>query len=128
MNGFIRFVTSKVFFAVAILALVSLGFLEFKQWEQRKQIQQEINALNSQAQALSKKNSDLQNTLSYLKTDEYTQKEARQQLNLAAPGEVVYSFQQPAPVQSAQTQANQDNEQVSNPHKWWNYFFKQNYN
>ena len=130
MSKFWKIISSKIFLAVALFLLVSVIFLEIKQWRQRKIVEQEIDSLNSQSEALSQKNNQLQSALSFLQTDEYKQMEAREKFNLAEPGEVVYSFQADDSANQGQDQGkpsyNPDSNQISNPGKWWNYFFHKN--
>ncbi len=113
--------------------------IEFNQFRQKYAVQKEIDSLSAQAQSLQKNNNDLQSFIAYLKTDEYKQKAAREQLNMKKDGEVVYSFAKPAA--STQVSANtpsgetsmadantnsSSSSQPSNLQKWWNYFFVHN--
>ena len=127
---FKQLIKTKIFIAAAALTLVLLTGVEYRQYQTRKNIQREIDSLTKQADQIQSKNKELEGLIAYLKTDDYTQRAAREQLNLQKPDEFVYSF-------AAQDQnGNNDGQTVnaagqinsiptpdSNLKKWWNYFF-----
>ena len=108
---------------IAILALLILagffGNLKFKQWQSQKQIEQEKQKLQSQAEALQKKNDELNLSLSYLNSPDFKERVARQQLNLKKQGETVYTFGD-LPGNAGLDEAEQKN---GNAKKWRDHFF-----
>lgn len=114
---------SKLFLVAVLLLLIFVGSLEFKQWQQRKAVNREIDSLKSQEQDLQQKNRDLENSLSFLTSDEYREKIARQQLNLKKDGEIVVNFPKDS---GSSEQPDANHNKKSNPEKWWDYFFNLN--
>ncbi len=108
----------------AILGLIILaGFLgtqEYKQLSNQRKIEEQKTNLQQQADALTKKNADLSESLKYLNSPSFKEKVARQQLNLKKDGETVYSFADAS--MSNQTSVDSAGKQ-SNFIKWWHYFF-----
>ena len=86
----------------------------------RYNIGKEINILNDQLGDLKDRTAKTEKLISYLKTDEYVEKEARLQLNLSKPGEKQINI--------TDTNAGDNNQpeddNASNMVKWFNYFFK----
>lgn len=129
MFKFKALIKNKFFVFACCIFLIFMFVVEYNQFSQRSGIQKEIADLKNQENQLQQKNQNLQNLISYLQTDSYKQKAAREQLNLKKNGEVVYSFAQPqTDTQQASPAANasQNSSGISNAQKWWNYFFNQN--
>ncbi len=131
MSKFYKLLRNKTFVYAGIVFLLLMSVLEFRQWRLRANVQKEISDLNNQAEQIQKSNAELESFVSYLKTDSYKEKAAREQLSMKKDGEVVYSFtnQAPAAAESASAQAGD----AANPKppqnnigKWWQYFFKGN--
>ncbi len=123
--------TNKIFFAAAIVVLLIFVVLDARQYQQHKQVADEIKSLQDQSAQLNQQNNDLQNLVANWQSNvsENTDKAAREQLNLQEPGEKVYSFapqadtSQAAATAAASANASADASGTSNAHKWWNYFF-----
>jgi len=98
-----------------------LSVAEFRQWQNRRSIQHEIDSLQQQASDLEQKNKQLSDSLSYLDTANYKEKIARQQLNLKKDGEIVVNF--PAGITLNNETANKGSLSKNNIYKWWSYFF-----
>jgi cell division protein FtsB len=85
----------------------------------RYEIKKEINSLQVQLEDLEDKTSKMDKLISYLKTDEYIEKQARLELNLSRPGEKQINL------------VNLDDsggdslstDKRPNVEKWFNYFF-----
>lgn len=125
--------TNKFFFGLAIVILLVFVVLDARQYQQHKQVADEIQSLKNQSNQLQQQNNDLQNLVTNWQSNaaENTDKAAREQLNLQKPGEKVYSFTIPATNSStvatgSSSGASQDLVGISNAHKWWNYFFNNN--
>ena len=122
-----KIVRNKWVVGVALLAVVALATVEIRQLRKHLQVQKEIAELTRQAELLQKENEDLQKLSNYLKTEDYVEKAAREQLNKKRDGEYVYSFAEPENVQAVetvQTQQTIETSNLSNPQKWWKYFFE----
>jgi cell division protein FtsB len=125
----------KYFFrAVALACLIGVAFILASVWKEmkkKKEIQDKITQLQQEAEKISRENSNLEERIAYLGSDDYKQKEAKDKLNLQSPGENVVIIKKNAakedvpqekqadPIGSPKNEA----EATSNPKKWWNYFF-----
>ncbi len=115
-----RIFYSKIFLAVLGAILVFAFVVEFKQWHARRQVDQEIAALQAEERKLKESNQQLEQSINFLSTPEYQEKLARLQLNLKKEGEVVIDF--PAP-QTQNTHIADDSKPRSNLYNWWQYIF-----
>ncbi|HVY68202.1 MAG TPA: septum formation initiator family protein, partial [Patescibacteria group bacterium] len=68
-----------------------------------------------------KKNDELNQSLQYLNSPSFKERVAREQLNLKKEGETVYGFSEADSASSTALAVPTDG--LSNPAKWWNYFF-----
>lgn len=119
---------------LAILAgIVVLGFVlirAYEEYSKKKKIQAEIEELQSEAQKISKENSEFQEKIAYFESLDYKKKEAKDKLNLQSPGEqvVVIKPSQTKDILAAQEEQKPREAPVSdarsNLQKWWDYFFK----
>jgi cell division protein FtsB len=114
--------SSKLTIALLVLSLALFGQLKFKQWKSQKAIEAEKENLYRQQQQLSKKNEDVNASLEFLKSADFKEKVARQQLNLKREGEVVYTFSEYQEAGAGQASAASPSK-GSNIRKWWDYFF-----
>jgi cell division protein FtsB len=118
----------KNYKTIVLIGLICLavffGKVHFEQWEKRKQINNEIEALLSQERQLQQKNKDLSESLSYLTTSDYKEKIAKEQLHLKKDGELVYNFTEPQPTNNQNNQVTNSSSASSKAEKWWLYFFK----
>ena len=126
--GFTDLLKNKIFIGFLICLLLFMVGIEYNQYRAKEKVDAEISSLESEAANTQQKNQDLQTFIGYLKTDDYAQKAAREQLNLKKDGESVYAFSSPtadAPT-ATQTTAAPQSSTVSisdNLKKWWTYFF-----
>ena len=121
-----RFFESKLFFVVGIglLLLFSVN-LTRAQWRDRA-IRDEIEKLQTEADAFQKEKDAHETLLSLLQTSEFLEKEARQTLGYAKPGEQVVVIEKNAKCKIENLQCDEDGgveKSMSNPRKWWVYFF-----
>lgn len=89
---------------------------------QKQDVQKEIASLRQKAEEVNRQNEDLSLLLSYLNTDEYKERQAREQLNLKKEGEFVVSL--PKDLEESGQQQGSDND-TSMAQKWFDYFFAQ---
>lgn len=112
--------------AIAVVVIVLLlGSALSKEIYREYKIKKEIETLKSEIGSMEKDNYELSQLLDYYKTNEYKEAEARKRLNLKAEGEQVVMIDEKKAsveeVKAAEEAAQQAG--VSNPTKWWNYFF-----
>jgi len=81
-----------------------------------------INLANLQKKAdeINRKNLELSELVKYLNTPEYTEREARERLNLKKEGEIVVAI--PNQLEELNNE-NSEPSEPSNPSKWFDYFF-----
>lgn len=112
-------------FIILILIIISVA----KETYKKIQIQREISDLQAQAEKITRDNSQIQDKISYLGSNNYMEKEARDKLNLQSPGENVVVISQNAAANTADKITDQVTQPQNAPEgpiykKWWDYFFK----
>ena len=112
---------SSNIFSVLLIVLLIVSFIKVsKEIMLRYEIKREINTLETELEDLQSKTYKMDQLISYLKTDEYIEKQARSQLNLSKPGEKQINLFKTDVVDGIGEQ----NENLPNMNKWFNYFFK----
>lgn len=110
------------FFTIFLLVLLILSFVKVaREALLRYEIKKEIASLESRLQDLEGRSAKTNNLISYLQTDDYIEKEAREKLNLAASGEKQINLvtnNMPLSDENSSDQTKQNN-----PGKWFDYFF-----
>jgi cell division protein FtsB len=112
-------ITSKAAILALIVLLVFLGDLKFRQWQSQREIERQEASLQAQADALQKKNNELNRSLEYLNSPSFKERVAREQLGYKRQGETAYGFSDA----SGSASAGQANGAPGNLQKWWDYFF-----
>lgn len=87
---------------------------------QKYEVDKEIKQLQQKANEINRQNHSMEELAKYLSTPEYTEREAREKLNLKKDGEHVVGL--PAPEETANLATSPDS--GSNFRKWLDYFFK----
>ncbi len=108
---------------ILLLLAVFLGYQKISQYRLQSSIEKEKLALQKQIAELEKNNTDLEQTLNFLNSEEYKELIARQQLNMQKSGEQTYNF---SAKNNLATDANSDTKPQSNFQKWLSYFLNQN--
>lgn len=119
-----RFYNSNVFIILLSIFLVFSLFKVGKELVKRHTINQEISDLNKQLTAVSQEKDKLKDLISYLETDKYVEEQARSQLNLSKPGEKRIDLT--TDQENQVTEVKNEEEDLANWHKWFNYFFASN--
>lgn len=118
----------RFFLLVGLAAFMIVIYALFKETYKKYQIQKEVDALRLEAENLENGNEKMRGLVEYFKTDNYSEKEAREKLNLKKEGEkVVVLRSEDAPGKEARGNtgnAVQEENNMPNPFKWWDYFFK----
>lgn len=119
-------------------SVVVLGFALFIAWEgyeryrEKEILSEKVKKLQEEANTLQQETKKLQDKISYLRTPEYIEREAKEKLNLKKPGENVALIQSDRFQSELTEQAEEVSRRgvhvtikgdISNPRRWWNYFF-----
>jgi cell division protein FtsB len=120
---------SSLFLIAGVGILITMGISLGKEAYRKKQIQKEIENLQSEIQQTKQQNDDLNNLISYLSTPEFNEQQAREKLNLQKEDEKMIILQKNAQPQDAITQPQKQsmdsstNTDVPGWKKWLKYFF-----
>lgn len=121
-----RILGSSLFIWGGVILVVLMIFALGKAAIRKHDIQTEIQGLESEVGKLEDQNIELNGLIQYFQTENFQEREARDKLGLKKPGETVVAIptseSEDEPAFPEQEQKAQ--EDVSNPQKWWNYFFK----
>ena len=132
-SGFINKILYNQKF-LAFLGLVIIILISFplaKIVSQRYKIDQEIKSLSLEISELENTSQDLNKLISYLDSDQFVEEQARLNLGLKKEGENVLIIKDPTDLNKVPGADNNNNlnpKNLSNPQKWFNYFFNQKQN
>jgi cell division protein FtsB len=120
-----HFFASRWFMGLAIFVLVMLIVGYLRAYYQNYQIQQEIKQLQAEAAHLESKRIQTLDLLNYVKSPAYVEEKARTELNLVKDGEHMAIVNNGTEARSSrQTETTMvQSSRLTNPLKWWNYFF-----
>lgn len=117
--------------AIIFLGLVAMVFVFLaisRETYRKRQVQKEIEKLQIEARRIQGDNMRLADKLAYLEGRDYQEKEIRDKLNLQDPQENVVIVDLGVTPQKTDAETETVAQEVfiklSNPQKWWNYFFK----
>lgn len=113
------FFRSNLFFAVCALSLLLLSVSLTRAQIKDRSIRREIARLQSDAEALEGEQESHRALISLTESPEFLEGEARRSLGYARPGEKVVVVEKG----EGEEQARQARAGMSNPQKWWHYFF-----
>jgi len=118
---------SKWFLVSNVIILVLVLSATFRNFYYDYQVRKEIRALEEQSKNLENKNLQTLELLEHVKSQKFVEEKARIELNLVKPGENILVIQGEPTTTSINRQKNENmlkQEKVSNPQKWWKYFFE----
>jgi cell division protein FtsB len=126
-----KLLRSKIVFLIALLIVGYLCYSITKQIALRKNSAARLVSIQKEIGELNNKEEELLKLQGYYSSDEFLEKEARRILSYQKPGEEVYVV---IPNKRNESEINIKDEfkvieedgkleEVSNPTKWWNYFF-----
>ncbi|MBU0613531.1 septum formation initiator family protein [Patescibacteria group bacterium] len=127
-NRIKRFLPSRLFLIIGIAVLVLFSVSLGKEVVRRYEVNKEIQALEKEVEELENQNTELADLIQYLNTNSFREKEARTKLGMAKEGEKVVVIPNIEVVAETATEAVgvPDNvEELSNPERWFAYFFNQ---
>lgn len=120
-----RFFQSRLFFVVGIgiLLLFSINLIRARLKD--RSIRAETEKLQAEVNALESEREGYESLLSLLNTSAFLEKEARKSLGYVKPGEQVVVIETNVKCKMQNEKCVEDGgvQQVSNPKKWWVYFF-----
>ena len=118
-----------MFFLAGLAVLVLIGISLGKEVYRKRQIQKEIEGLQSQISQMGQQNGDMENLISYLSSTDFQEKQAREKLNLQKSDEKMIVLRKDVVQPDSQPQDTAVNPQAPpednspNWQKWWKYFF-----
>lgn len=132
------FFKQKFLTLVGLIAILLISFPFAKNLIKQYRINKEITDFKKEIADLQDKSVDLKNFVSYLESDQFAEEQARLNLNLKKPGEELTVIKTATAGPALAISSNQGNpifnipgykkeeprQEVSNPGKWLNYFFK----
>lgn len=127
-NKIKRFLPSRLFLIIGVAILVLFSVSLGKEVIRRYEVNKEIQTLEKEVAELEKQNTELADLIQYLNTNSFREKEARTKLGMAKAGEkvVVIPNVEVAEETAAELVGAPDNvEELSNPERWFAYFFNQ---
>ena len=104
-----------------VAGVIYLIFVVGKTVYQNYQIQQEILGLKNDITNLAQANKDLSAQILYYQSPSYQERIGREKLNLQKPGEKVIVI---LPEAKAKVVKEDPYVKLTNPQKWWLFFFK----
>ena len=120
---------SGIFFMAGLGVLVMIGISLGKETYRKRQIQREIENLQAEISKVNQENSDLANLISYLSSQEFQEKEAREKLNLQKEDEKMIVLRKEMGPQNGEKSGDVRNNsqtqesKVPNWRKWLEFFF-----
>lgn len=114
-----RLWTSNIFSILLIILLIASFVKVGKEIMLRWEIKKEIQTLQAQLDDLESRKSKMDKLISYLKTDEYIEQQARVELGFSKPGEKQINLVDKEPTEGPY----QVEDNRSNLEKWYYYFF-----
>lgn len=124
----------RLYLFIVFIAFITAGYNIFKETHKKYQIRKEVDELKAEVKGLEQGNQKIKGLIEYYQTDGFTEKEARKKLNVKKEGEKVVILRKnenqeednPTELESNNKEERKDNyTNVSNPSKWWDYFFKE---
>jgi len=128
---FQKLIRSKIVFFIALLIVGYLCFSITKQIALRKNSAARLASIQKEIGELNNKEEELLKLQGYYSSDEFLEKEARRILSYQKPGEEVYVVipqrRNDSEINTKDgfkvIEENGEPVEVSNPTKWWSYFF-----
>lgn len=119
-----RFLTSQRFLVIVfLLIIVAIAFPLIKSTSQRKMIEQEIADMKKDNEAYRNKSQELKDMIDYLQSDVSLEEQARLNLGLKKPDEVVVVVNRPQSLASSSSVIPEES-RITNWRLWLHYFFK----
>ena len=124
-----RLLESRAFYPVVGALFILLTFGVVRESVRQYQLNRDIKALENEISQLEARNNDLNGLISYLHTDTYKERRARESLGLVKPGENAVVIPEKDVVTIDETTGEVlgvATNELSNFERWVNYFFEIN--
>lgn len=122
------FFGSPLFLVIGVILLLLISLNIVRAYYQQHQIREEVQHLEQETANLQSKKSELLKALQYTQSDAYVEEKARTELNMVKQGEKVAIFPPSVPLTVSRQPEKTvvESPQLTNPQKWWDYFFGSN--
>ncbi len=119
------FLYTKLFLIVGGIAAVWIGVAVVRGFSQRYAVSTEIETLKAEISRLERDQNDLTALLHYLDSEEFIKQEGKIKFGLKEEGErvVVINETRTESKPDLQLALATSEEEISNPRKWWKFFF-----
>jgi len=119
-----RFLTSQRFLVIVfLLIIVAISFPLIRSTSQRKMIEQEIADMKKDNEAYRNKSQELKEMIDYLQSDVSLEEQARLNLGLKKPDEIVVVVNRSQSLTSSSSVIPEES-RITNWRLWLHYFFK----
>lgn len=120
----------RFFLVVCLASFAVVAYALFKETYKKRQIQEEVGKLEDQVISLEQGNQKLKGLIEYFQTQNFSEKEAREKLNVKKEGEKVVILRSQEDQEKSSGEKREELSEdtiliISNPLKWWNYFIKE---
>lgn len=115
-----------------VMAVITVSFFVgragYEAYQKNKNLEQEIAKLQEKEEKLSFENELLEKKIDYFRTEDFTEREAKEKLNLKHPDENVvvvrdWMFEENTENKTAEKNVLVEKEDSAVYKKWWNMFF-----
>ncbi len=121
-NKIKRVISSRWFLVIALVIAIFFGFIFARAYYQDYKVRQQIDALKEEVKSLETKKIESMEILKYVTSDNFVEDKARTELNMKEPGENVIILDNVNSKNKIEIIAEEDNNNLNNPIKWWYYF------
>lgn len=125
-----KIIISSIFVLSGLAIAAVVSFRATKEAGRNNKIEEEVAALQREAEKIRKDNQNLEERIAYFETQEFQEREAKEKLNFQKEGEKVVVVR-PSPLQEVEQETPIEEkgipraeETIPNYSKWWNHFFK----
>ncbi|MDO8509786.1 MAG: septum formation initiator family protein [bacterium] len=124
-NQWRKFIGSRWFLLLLLTTSILVSFAYGRAYYQDYQVRQEIEQLKDEVKRVESKKIETIEMLKYVKSSAFIEEKARTELNLLKPGEkVAIIVGETKKSTSLETKSEIDNIKISNPLKWWHFFWQ----
>ena len=117
-----RLLTSRLFLIILIVIAILIAIAYARLYYEDYKVREEIESLQSEIQSLEHRELESLQLLEFVKTDDFVDRAAREQLEMKAPGENVVVINNRETAKITKTAEHAKTVDISNPKKWWLHF------
>lgn len=124
-NQWRKFLGSRWFLMLLLITSILISFAYGRAYYQDYQVRQEIKLLKDEVKRVESKKIETIELLKYVKSSAFIEEKARTELNLLMPGEKVAVIEgEPKNTVKIGAKTEPDDIELSNPLKWWRFFWR----